>query len=242
MTDATPLESLVQDELIRAGKGQEALAITRAWRAMSLRSLTRILAGREQNHLGVLGVVIHAAELYGYTLLNVSLASDGQMVRFARMGITEVMQYLDWCHVFFDHLGTIAAVLPEPVNASTNVELVAKANAAVLKDMLEQLCDESGKVQESEECARAAGHAEAMGTIGISVQTFQGLGKALASVICAWMTPQERQRFIEGISAGSAEMTDLHELVRLHVNERNAGPGEDVAQDAATPDTLMPQR
>jgi hypothetical protein len=238
----TPLESLVQDELARAGKGQESLAITRAWRAMSLRSLTRVLAGREQNHLGVLGVIIHGAELYGYTLLNASLASDGQLIRYARTGITDVMQYLDWCHVYFDHLSVVAAVLPQPLSTSTNVALVAQANAAILKNMLGQLCDESGKVEESEERARALGHAEAMGTIGISVQTFQGLGRALASIICAWLTPAERQDFIDGIRKGSAELADLHDLVRIHVNERIDSEDGDSEQSERIQNPIVPQR
>jgi len=233
MSDMTPLESLVQDELARAGKGEEGLAVTRCWRAIALRSLSQVLAGREQNHIGVLGVVIHGTELYGYTLQNASLASDGVVVRFARQGIADVMEYLDWCYAFFGQLCVSAADLPAPHSSTMNVESVARANALVLKGMLAQLRDESGKVEESEAAARAHGHDDAMGTVGISAETFKALGRALASIICAWFSPDERQQFMAHIKASSLELGELHDMVRMNVAEE---ADEEDATDEPAPE------
>jgi len=220
MTDMTPIERLVHDELTRAGAGNESLAITRAWRAMSLRCLSEVLAGTDEHHLGVLAETTKAAELYGYTLLNLSLANDGRSICFAGNGIVDVMQYFRWCHTFFDQLAITAADLPEPFYATTrSMESVASSNAALLARLLGQLRDDSEKIRESESRARAVGRTDAMGTVSISLDTFRGLGKALASVAGGWMVPEQRRCFTASIAAGCAELTELHELVRSHVNE-----------------------
>lgn len=234
MADMTPIERLVHDELSRAGAGNEAVAITRSWRAMSLRCLSAVLAGTDEHHLGVLSVVTQATELYGYTLLNLSLENDGRAVCFARQGIVDVVQYFRWCHAFFEQLAVVAADLPEPLYTTTRgLEAVAQSNAATLGTLLEHLREETVKIRESEARARKAGRRDAIGTVSISVETFRALGKALASVAGGWFEPERRDRFAETIGAGCAELTELHDLVRDHLSHTAADGDSEIADAVA---------
>ncbi len=229
MADLTPLERLMQDQLAKAGKGNESMAVMRAWRHMALDALADALSKHKEHHLGVLGVVVHATELYGYTLMTSGMAGADVSLRFAHQGIADILEYLGWCHAFFDHLGVIAEELPPAATSGMNIMTTAKANAAILAQLLSQLSDESDKVLDSEEEGRRQGNPNAMGVIGISTDTFQALGRALSSVCCAWFSPAERKRFIAGIGQGAAELGELHDLVRMHV-----------AQCADEPDAVQP--